>query len=118
MGVQFIMILVNKFNFLLFKFSGNLNISILTSHDRHSRRNNLEKLAAQLNEDLPLLSPSLVVANSRDDLIIEPGGSKISGTAARISHGRAYHHFTLLVDANLEKLRFSLQSPMKVSVYF
>jgi lipoate-protein ligase A len=57
------------------------------------------------------------VANSRDDLIIEPGGSKISGTAARISHGKAYHHFTLLVDANMEKLRYSLQSTLKVPYF-
>lgn len=49
--------------------------------------------------------------NERDDLLL-PGERKISGTAARIASGRAYHHLTLLVDTDLEALRRSLTSPL------
>jgi len=49
--------------------------------------------------------------NQRDDLLLQPGDKKISGTAARLSHGRAYHHLTLLIKPNLPILRRILQSP-------
>ena len=92
---------------------GNMNVSILTTHERHLRKRNLQNLATQLNADLPFLPSCRVIANSRDDLVIENGSSKISGTAARISHGKAYHHFTLLVHAELQKMRYALHSPLK-----
>lgn len=44
--------------------------------------------------------------------MLQPGDRKISGTAARISHGRAYHHLTLLVRPNLSALRQVLKSPL------
>lgn len=50
--------------------------------------------------------------NQRDDLLLQPGDRKISGTAARIAHGRAYHHLTLLVKPDLPVLRRVLQSPL------
>jgi lipoate-protein ligase A len=49
--------------------------------------------------------------NQRDDLLLQPGDRKISGTAARIAHGRAYHHLTLLVRPDLPLLRRVLRSP-------
>ncbi|VDM28190.1 unnamed protein product [Toxocara canis] len=53
-----------------------------------------------------------VVPNTRDDLLLQPGERKISGTAARIAHSRAYHHMTLLVDTDLAVLKKSLKSPL------
>jgi lipoate-protein ligase A len=50
--------------------------------------------------------------NQRDDLLLQPGDRKISGTAARIAHGRAYHHLTLLIKPDLSVLRRVLQSPL------
>jgi lipoate-protein ligase A len=47
---------------------------------------------------------------------MEPGERKVSGTAARISHGRAYHHLTLLVHVDLCRLRDSLRSPYKQQI--
>ncbi|KAF7630935.1 BPL/LPL catalytic domain-containing protein [Meloidogyne graminicola] len=77
---------------------GNFNISLLTSHNRHNRKENLKRLSKQ------------------DDLIVEPNNSKISGTAARISNGKAYHHFTLLVNPNMMNLHLSLQSSLKDNI--
>ena len=37
-------------------YLGNFNISILTSQDRHNRKENLQKLAKQLNIDLNNIS--------------------------------------------------------------
>jgi len=90
---------------------GNLNISILTSLDRHCRKRNLKLIAEYLNKSLKFFTN--VAVTERDDLILTPSGSKISGTAARISHGRAYHHFTLLVDVCLNRLRETLNSTLK-----
>ncbi|CAD5229457.1 unnamed protein product [Bursaphelenchus okinawaensis] len=87
---------------------GNLNISVLTSHKRHNRPRNLALIAEQLNT---LLGISIGL-NTRDDLLL-PGDRKISGTAARIAKGRAYHHLTLLVDTDLAALSLSLRSPLQ-----
>nr|CAD2158787.1 unnamed protein product [Meloidogyne enterolobii] len=97
---------------------GNFNISILTSQDRHNRKENLQKLAKQLNMDFnQYFEPfNKICVNSRDDLIFELNNSKMSGTAARISQGKAYHHFTFLVNPNMENLHFSLQSPLKEKI--
>uniref|UniRef100_A0A0N4ZYK4 BPL/LPL catalytic domain-containing protein n=1 Tax=Parastrongyloides trichosuri TaxID=131310 RepID=A0A0N4ZYK4_PARTI len=86
---------------------GNLNISILTEHSRHCRPKNLSMLSEILNKKYG----TNIVPNSRDDMILMPGERKISGTAARISKGRAYHHLTLLVDVNLSILKEALKSP-------
>ncbi|CAD5234331.1 unnamed protein product [Bursaphelenchus xylophilus] len=86
---------------------GNLNISVLTNQKRHNRIRNLKLVADQLNA---LLSTS-VELNSRDDLLL-PGERKVSGTAARVARGRAYHHLTLLVDTDLTVLSRSLKSPL------
>uniref|UniRef100_A0A183BWE3 BPL/LPL catalytic domain-containing protein n=1 Tax=Globodera pallida TaxID=36090 RepID=A0A183BWE3_GLOPA len=102
---------------------GNINISVLTTHEGHSRKRNLQILAHFLNAELLCrlsddvdIGTSRLIANSRDDLLIgKPpnGGAKVSGTAARIARGRAYHHFTLLVDVGMDALRHSLNSPFK-----
>ncbi|KAL3120825.1 hypothetical protein niasHT_008117 [Heterodera trifolii] len=94
---------------------GNLNISLMTTHERHSRKKNLQIVADFLNAELfggcaSATAPRLS-ANERDDLLIEPSGAKVSGTAARIARGRAYHHFTLLVDVDIGTVRRALKSP-------
>lgn len=57
-----------------------------------------------------------MIPNKRDDLWLQPGERKVSGTAARIAHGRAYHHMSLLVNVDLSVLKESLKSPF--AVYF
>ncbi|KIH51914.1 hypothetical protein ANCDUO_17992 [Ancylostoma duodenale] len=47
---------------------------------------------------------------------LQPGSRKCSGTAARITTARAYHHLTLLVNADLLVLSTSLRSPYRECV--
>ncbi|VDN23008.1 unnamed protein product [Cylicostephanus goldi] len=68
---------------------GNLNISFLTTQKAHHRKKNLELLAKALNSRFAIN----VVPTPRDDMELQP--------AARITKGRAYHHLTLLVQADL-----------------
>ncbi|CAD6184526.1 unnamed protein product [Caenorhabditis auriculariae] len=83
---------------------GNVNFSLLTTHQAHCRPRNLRFVSEALNNAYKL---------QRDDMELQPGNRKCSGTAARIAHGMAYHHFTLLVVANLKVLSASLNSPHK-----
>ncbi|KAI6226426.1 Lipoyltransferase 1, mitochondrial [Aphelenchoides fujianensis] len=91
----------------LLRLLGNLNVAILTTHKRHHRPRNLANIAGWLNDRFGLK----IELNKRDDLLLQPGDRKISGTAARIARGRAYHHLTLLVNPDMPALRRSLQSP-------
>ncbi|CAG9536933.1 unnamed protein product [Cercopithifilaria johnstoni] len=88
---------------------GNLNISVLTSHQRHKRRRNLLMIAEALNQEFNIK----VEPNDRDDLWLQPGRRKISGTAARIVRQLAYHHLTLLVNVDVAVLKRSLSSPFR-----
>ncbi|CAI2309246.1 unnamed protein product [Caenorhabditis sp. 36 PRJEB53466] len=88
---------------------GNLNISLLTTHAQHCRPKNLKFISDALNSRFSVN----IVPNKRDDMELQPGNRKCSGTAARIARGQAYHHLTLLVDANLSILSNSLSSPWR-----
>uniref|UniRef100_A0A1I7UJ20 BPL/LPL catalytic domain-containing protein n=1 Tax=Caenorhabditis tropicalis TaxID=1561998 RepID=A0A1I7UJ20_9PELO len=88
---------------------GNLNISLLTTHAQHCRPKNLRFISDALNEKFSVS----IQPNKRDDMELQPGNRKCSGTAARIARGQAYHHLTLLVDADLETLSKSLRSPYR-----
>lgn len=57
-----------------------------------------------------------VEPNDRDDLWLQPGRRKISGSAARIIRQVAYHHLTLLVNVDIDILRRSLSSAFSVSL--
>ncbi|KAI6209683.1 Lipoyltransferase 1, mitochondrial [Aphelenchoides besseyi] len=91
---------------------GNLNVSILTSQKRHDRPKNLMNIAGWLNRHFNVQ----IEANKRDDLLLQPGDRKVSGTAARIARGRAYHHLTLLVNPDLQTLRRSIRSPFHTEI--
>ncbi|VIO89320.1 lipoate-protein ligase, mitochondrial precursor, putative [Brugia malayi] len=88
---------------------GNLNISILTSYQRHNRKRNLYVIAEALSQEFNIK----VEPNDRDDLWLQPGQRKISGTAARIVRQVAYHHLTLLVNVDVAILKRSLSSPFR-----
>uniref|UniRef100_A0A0R3RWR0 BPL/LPL catalytic domain-containing protein n=1 Tax=Elaeophora elaphi TaxID=1147741 RepID=A0A0R3RWR0_9BILA len=91
---------------------GNLNISILTSQRRHDRRRNLRMIAEALSQEFNIK----VEPNDRDDLWLQPGRRKISGTAARIVRQVAYHHLTLLVNIDVDVLKRSLLSPFRETI--
>ncbi|KAI1702643.1 putative lipoate-protein ligase A [Ditylenchus destructor] len=92
---------------------GNLNVSLLTSQKRHNRHRNLSWLAECLNSELGIS----LVPTKRDSLVLQPSEAKISGTAARVSDGRAYHHLTILVNVDLETLHATLHSKLMDKIH-
>jgi len=83
---------------------GNLNLSFLTKKQTYNRRRNLELICSSLNR--LGLEP---IINERDDILLD--GKKISGTAAKITRNKAYHHCTILVNVDRDKLSRSLKNP-------
>ncbi|MDR1374322.1 MAG: hypothetical protein LBJ24_05055 [Treponema sp.] len=77
---------------------GNLCFTFFGSGRSFSRRNNIE-LAAEALTGLG------VPAEISPRLDILAGGCKISGSAFRESRGFSFHHGTILIRSNLEKLR-------------
>lgn len=53
-----------------------------------------------------------ITANSRHDLLLD--GKKVSGSAFRITRDRAYHHGTMLMASDLDRIRGLLKSTMPV----
>ncbi|KAJ3203673.1 Biotin/lipoate A/B protein ligase, partial [Dinochytrium kinnereticum] len=77
---------------------GNTNYSI------HMPRNNFSRtlyahLITQALHDLDI--PASV--NDRHDILVE--GKKVSGSAYKVVNARAYHHGTMLIDTDLDRLR-------------
>ncbi|WKX99070.1 hypothetical protein Q1695_014163 [Nippostrongylus brasiliensis] len=91
---------------------GNLNISLLTKTKLHCRPRNLTAIANALNQRFSVN----VVPTKRDDMELQPGSRKCSGTAARITREKAYHHLTLLIDADLTLLSAALRSPFRENI--
>eukprot|EP00755_Sulcionema_specki_P016934 Sspe_Gene.63221::Locus_36004_Transcript_2_2_Confidence_0.667_Length_903::g.63221::m.63221/K03800/lplA, lplJ; lipoate---protein ligase len=77
---------------------GNICFSIHTSRERYSPSTSIAVVAKALHS---LGVP--VETGRRHDLWV--GGKKVSGSAFRITHGGAYHHGTLLLYADLPRLR-------------
>ncbi|XP_032674805.1 lipoyltransferase 1, mitochondrial-like [Odontomachus brunneus] len=84
--------------------NGNLNLSFFTPRERYNRKYNLHIITRALFREWCLKS----VVNERDDIVVE-GNYKISGSAAKLGRPNAYHHCTLLVDANKNNLRSALE---------
>eukprot|EP00112_Aurelia_sp_Birch-Aquarium-sp1_P000516 Seg10491.1 transcript_id=Seg10491.1/GoldUCD/mRNA.D3Y31 product="Lipoyltransferase 1 mitochondrial" protein_id=Seg10491.1/GoldUCD/D3Y31 len=70
---------------------GNVNCTFFTDRVKYNRKQNLEFIANHLRHSYNFD----VTVNNRDDLILD-GCFKISGTAAKLSLKKAYHHCTLL----------------------
>jgi lipoate-protein ligase A len=84
---------------------GNLNFSFIQNNDDYDRQGNLETICSILAPwGLPLR------INERHDLAVEHEGKayKISGSAFRHKKDRAFHHGTLLVNCETDKLRASI----------
>ncbi|XP_041361109.1 lipoyltransferase 1, mitochondrial-like isoform X2 [Gigantopelta aegis] len=86
---------------------GNVNFSFIMARPRYNRKANLElvvqAILSRWDVDLTL--------NKRDDIILN-GAYKVSGTAAKLSGDKTYHHFTFLLDVNKENLSHLLQSKL------
>ncbi|OAF65925.1 hypothetical protein A3Q56_06336 [Intoshia linei] len=93
---------------------GNLNVSFITAKDDYDRKINLNLTCDSLNL-LKLKFPQVnqVVIGPRDTIVLKTDGAKISGSAARIAFNKAYHHFTLLLNSNLNEISQCLKSDLK-----
>ncbi|KOG98559.1 putative lipoate--protein ligase [Saccharomyces eubayanus] len=77
---------------------GNVNYSFLTSRDKFDTKFFNKKVIGWLNSSDPELKLEL---NDRGDIV--QNGFKVSGSAYKIAGGKAYHHATMLLNANLEQ---------------
>lgn len=91
---------------------GNINFSFITHRQDYNRQYNLNIINDCLNKSYSHLN---LKCNSRDDIMQD--GCKVSGSAARMTRIKAYHHCTLLVNSDKQHLRSSLRSPFKVVVH-
>ncbi|KAI8438754.1 hypothetical protein MSG28_011158 [Choristoneura fumiferana] len=82
---------------------GNLNVTFFTPRERYDRKYNLELIKRALFRGFGVKA----VINERQDIIVRDK-YKVSGTAAKLGRLSAYHHCTLLVDANKTDLSKAL----------
>ncbi|KAF8605374.1 Lipoyltransferase and lipoate-protein ligase [Ceratobasidium sp. AG-I] len=78
---------------------GNTNYSVMIPRETFDRNTNAELVASALNS--PEIS-ILASVNERHDIVVQ--GKKVSGSAYKIISKRAYHHGTMLIDAQLDRL--------------
>ncbi|KAL0268314.1 UNVERIFIED_CONTAM: hypothetical protein PYX00_010307 [Menopon gallinae] len=83
---------------------GNLNLTFFTPRERYDRKKNLETITKALFREFSLK----IDISDREDLLYN-NYYKISGTASKLGRPNAYHHCTLLVDADKTNVRSSLQ---------
>lgn len=90
----------------VFHDEGNLNFCFVRSREEHEPLSNAKLVASVLHEAFGIKAG----VNERADILVD--GMKIAGAAYRISKDRAYHHGTLLINSNLDRLRRVLKSPL------
>lgn len=83
---------------------GNVNLTFFTPRGLYNRKNNLEVIQKAVARNFALD----VDISSRDDLLLN-NHFKVSGTASKLGRNTAYHHCTLLIDANKSNLSKCLQ---------
>ncbi|KAI7882795.1 uncharacterized protein EV154DRAFT_539960 [Mucor mucedo] len=77
---------------------GNSIYTIFMPREAFSRRTNAELVAKSLNQlDIP------AIVNERHDIVVD--NHKVSGSAYKITSARAYHHGTMLIDADTQTLK-------------
>lgn len=81
---------------------GNINLTFFTPRERYDRKYNLNIITRALFREWEIKAEISV----RDDITLN--GNKISGTAAKLGQTNAYHHCTLLVDADKSRLKDAL----------
>lgn len=92
---------------------GNSIYTIFMPREAFSRKANAELVARSLNQlDIP------ASVNERHDIVVDD--HKVSGSAYKITNARAYHHGTMLIDADTETLKncLSKKRMMTVCIYF
>jgi len=89
----------------VFHDPGNLNFSFISPAAVFSKHTTTAILASALTDGLGIPAR----ANDRFDVLLH--GKKISGAAFRIAGKNAYHHGTMLVHSDLDRLQDSITSP-------
>ncbi|GJD12957.1 Lipoate-protein ligase A [Galdieria sulphuraria] len=89
---------------------GNLNVSLITTRRKFSKTRLLECIQSALQKDFHIP----VHISERNDLRLFD--RKVAGSAYRITAERAYHHTTLLVQADLWRLEEALHCSEKFTV--
>ncbi|KAI8908838.1 hypothetical protein DFJ77DRAFT_433924, partial [Powellomyces hirtus] len=85
---------------------GNTNYTIIMPRDSFDRRTNAELVCRGMHQlDIP------ASVNERHDIVVD--GKKVSGSAYKLVNTRAYHHGTMLIDADLKALGRYLRPPPK-----
>ncbi|AJC48919.1 lipoate--protein ligase [Allofrancisella guangzhouensis] len=92
---------------------GNLNYTIISSKTDHDIKANLELVCSAIRKLEINIYP-----NQRNDIVIDHNGFtyKVSGSAFREKKDRAFHHGTLLINANTSKLYNYLHQPIDTSL--
>lgn len=80
----------------------NINLTFFTPRERYNRNYNLNIITRALFREFQIKAD----ITARDDITLH--GNKISGTAAKLGRVNAYHHCTLLVNTNKERLKDAL----------
>uniref|UniRef100_A0A8C3L3W8 Lipoyl amidotransferase LIPT1, mitochondrial n=1 Tax=Chrysolophus pictus TaxID=9089 RepID=A0A8C3L3W8_CHRPC len=88
---------------------GNINLTFFTTRKKYERMENLKLVVKALKALRPQLN---IHVTDRYDILLD-GQYKISGTAAKLGRTTAYHHCTLLCNANKFVLSSVLKSPYK-----
>lgn len=83
---------------------GNINMSFLSSKENYNRKNNLQFISSCLLEKFKVKT----VISPREDLVLE-SGEKVSGTASKLASKNSYHHCTLVVNVNLDRMRSAIR---------
>lgn len=88
---------------------GNLNFCYALPRDQHDPQQRLQRVAQALQP----LTNSTVSVDCQHNLMLD--GRKVSGNAFRLTRRRALHHGTLLLAADLDRLRAGL-APMDLGI--
>jgi lipoate---protein ligase len=86
---------------------GNLNFCFMGPRAAHDPNANAQLLVRVLGDAFGVRAG----LSERGDILV--AGRKVSGAAYRIASDRAYHHGTLLVHSDLDRLRGLLRSPLR-----
>lgn len=84
---------------------GNLNVCLVRTSRMHDVTYGASILATVLRDEFGLPAE----CNNRGDVLLDD--RKVSGSAHRVAKDRAYSHFTVLVDADLDALSEVLRAP-------
>jgi lipoate-protein ligase A len=92
----------------VFHDPGNTNFTFITSRNEYDKGGNTQLVSKALKESFDIDA----YPSGRNDILVD--GKKISGSAFKLTTGKAFHHGTLLVNADLEKLSRYLKPEEKM----